>query len=79
MTESDIVGQIVMNKLFEAKRYDDVLKVFQKTLESTLKKTITVEGKGPFMAFTSSQLAFETLLEMVNNSDVIQQTIKGDS
>lgn len=56
-----------MNKLFEEKRYDDVLKVFSKALETTLKKEIKIEGKGPFMAFVTSQLAFETLLEMVNN------------
>lgn len=68
MTEVDSVFTIAMNKLFEEKRYDDVLKVFSKALEVTLKKEIKVEGKGPFMPYVTSQLAFETLLEMVNNN-----------
>lgn len=64
LSEVDSVFTITMNKLFEEKRYDDVLKVFSKALEATLKKDIKIEGKGPFMPFVTSQLAFETLLEM---------------
>jgi len=64
LSEMDSVFTITMNKLFEEKRYDEVLKVFSKALEATLKKEIKIQGKGPFMPFVTSQLAFETLLEM---------------
>lgn len=66
-----ICSQIVMNKLFEAKRYDDVVKVFLKNFERSLEfaKSNNKEVMFPYVSF---QQVIEALLEK-NDSDALNQ------
>lgn len=61
-------GQILMNKLFEEKRYDDILKVFEKFLVRFTANLDQNKGEFNKVPNTSLQIAIEALLEK-NDAD----------
>lgn len=64
-------GQMVLNKLYEDKRYDDVLKVhekiFERDLEESKKNSTPIIGR-----YVETQIAFEALYEK-NDSTALDQ------
>lgn len=62
---------MLMNILYEDKRYDDAIKVFYRMMDKkdAIKRSqnSSIEDKGTFFPFTAIQIAVESFLEMVNN------------
>ena len=57
-------GFILMNKLFDERRFDDVLRVFNR-LAKTLTTRVVQSGEREFFPFDALKLAIEANLEKV--------------
>lgn len=71
---SSLIGNILMNKLYELKRYKDCVKVYKKIFDKQveMKEEPTGDGKARYFPHLTVQLVAEALLEK-NDSEALTQ------